>query len=135
ILICEGGEVGRTAIWEGQLELCCYQKALHRLRPNKPNTLVPDFMRFFMEHAVRNNLLVRFTGESSIAHLTRETLVNVPMSLPPFEEQKQIVLAVKSVETKASVDEGSRDQLIQMKSALSQGLLTGRIPVKGISND
>ncbi|QDT29885.1 Type-1 restriction enzyme EcoKI specificity protein [Gimesia panareensis] len=131
ILICEGGEVGRTAIWEGQLKLCCYQKALHRLRPLQPNTLVPDFMRFFMEHAVRNNLLVRFTGESSIAHLTRETLINVPMVLPPLAEQEHIVAAIKSVEMKTKSNEKFQDQLVQVKSALSQGLLTGRIFLKG----
>jgi len=33
ILICEGGEVGRTAIWRGEIEECYYQKAIHRARP------------------------------------------------------------------------------------------------------
>lgn len=32
VLICEGGEVGRCAIWKGQLDECYYQKALHRAR-------------------------------------------------------------------------------------------------------
>ena len=31
VLICEGGEVGRAAIWNGQLSECYYQKALHRV--------------------------------------------------------------------------------------------------------
>jgi len=33
ILVCEGGEVGRTALWRGELESCYFQKAIHRLRP------------------------------------------------------------------------------------------------------
>lgn len=33
LLICEGGEPGRAAIWRGELEECYYQKALHRARP------------------------------------------------------------------------------------------------------
>jgi type I restriction enzyme S subunit len=33
LLVCEGGEVGRAAIWRGQLEWIGYQKALHRVRP------------------------------------------------------------------------------------------------------
>jgi type I restriction enzyme S subunit len=33
LLVCKGGEVGRAAIWEAPLDECCYQKALHRLRP------------------------------------------------------------------------------------------------------
>src|SRR2546430_15584275 len=32
VLVCEGGEVGRAAVWHGQIEGCCYQKALHRVR-------------------------------------------------------------------------------------------------------
>ena len=33
LLVCEGGEVGRTAMWLGELAECYYQKAIHRLRP------------------------------------------------------------------------------------------------------
>ncbi len=33
LLVCEGGEVGRAAIWRESIEECYYQKALHRLRP------------------------------------------------------------------------------------------------------
>ncbi len=35
LLVCEGGEVGRAAIWRGQIRECYYQKALHRLRPKR----------------------------------------------------------------------------------------------------
>jgi type I restriction enzyme S subunit len=34
LLVCEGGFVGRAAIWIGELEECYYQKALHRVRPH-----------------------------------------------------------------------------------------------------
>jgi type I restriction enzyme S subunit len=30
LLVCEGGEIGRTAIWRGEIEECFFQKALHR---------------------------------------------------------------------------------------------------------
>jgi len=36
ILVCEGGEVGRTCLWRGEVENCYYQKAIHRLRPITP---------------------------------------------------------------------------------------------------
>jgi len=32
LLVCEGGEAGRTAQWRGELEQCGFQKAIHRLR-------------------------------------------------------------------------------------------------------
>ena len=33
LLVCEGGEVGRCAIWTGSSEYMAFQKALHRVRP------------------------------------------------------------------------------------------------------
>jgi type I restriction enzyme S subunit len=33
LLVCEGGDVGRTAIWQGEMDNCYFQKAIHRLRP------------------------------------------------------------------------------------------------------
>jgi type I restriction enzyme, S subunit len=35
LLVCEGGEVGRAAIWDEPFPECYYQKALHRLRPRR----------------------------------------------------------------------------------------------------
>ena len=46
LLVCEGGEVGRCAIWTGQLTECGFQKALHRLRPRNPRQDVPRFMYY-----------------------------------------------------------------------------------------
>src|SRR5207248_1924111 len=43
LLICEGGEAGRTAVWRGEIPECYYQKAIHRLRPRS----VCDYPRFF----------------------------------------------------------------------------------------
>src|SRR5690349_20309479 len=33
LLVCEGGEIGRAAVWDDAIPECYYQKALHRLRP------------------------------------------------------------------------------------------------------
>jgi len=32
LLVCEGGDIGRTAIWKQEIENCYYQNDLHRLR-------------------------------------------------------------------------------------------------------
>jgi len=51
LLVCEGGEVGRAAIWSGELALCGFQKALHRLRPRDPERQVPRFLLFALRAA------------------------------------------------------------------------------------
>lgn len=129
VLICEGGEVGRTAVWDDEIVDCCYQKAIHRLRPKNERSVVPLFMRYFMEHAVKSNLMARFTGESSIAHLTRETLVEIPMPVPDFDEQLGIVAALESVRCYTDALEQRERTLACLKSALGDGLLSGRIAV------
>lgn len=35
LVMCEGGEPGRCAIWRNQLPNVYYQKALHRIRPHE----------------------------------------------------------------------------------------------------
>jgi type I restriction enzyme S subunit len=32
LLVCEGGDIGRAAIWRGGPQYMAYQKALHRVR-------------------------------------------------------------------------------------------------------
>ena len=53
LLVCEGGEVGRAAIWTSQLEPCFYQKALHRLRCRYPAADDARFM-FYGLYAAAN---------------------------------------------------------------------------------
>src|SRR5690348_7768910 len=48
LLVCEGGEIGRCAIWRGRADYLAYQKALHRIRPK--NQLDALFLRYLLEH-------------------------------------------------------------------------------------
>src|SRR5438270_2034391 len=43
LLMCEGGEIGRCAVWTDRLSSLFYQKALHRLRP-RDERINPHFM-------------------------------------------------------------------------------------------
>jgi len=69
LLVCEGGEVGRCAIWSGRLDLCGFQKALHRLRPLDSSRDVPRFMYYALRAAAKSNAF-NDGHVSTIAHLT-----------------------------------------------------------------
>ncbi len=88
ILVCEGGEIGRCAVWDGSLTPCYYQKALHRLRPKGP--ILPRYFQVYMEHISGTKILTDFSSRTSIAHLTREKLIELPVLLPPLPEQRKI---------------------------------------------
>lgn len=89
LLVCEGGEVGRTAIWRGEVEPCFFQKAIHRLRPRKD--VEPRFALHYMRWATGAGVFRHLTTATSIAHLTKEKLETAPFPAMPLAEQRRIV--------------------------------------------
>ena len=133
LLVCEGGEVGRSAIWNGADTDCYYQKALHRLRPiGRLNTKV---MLYLFEYLAATGSFADFVTQTSIAHLPREKLVEVRIPLPPLPEQRAIAAALTAVDDLLA----SLDRLIAKKRAIKQGvmhdLLTGRKRLPGFSGE
>lgn len=88
LLVCEGGEVGRTAIWNGELADCFFQKAVHRLRPTSEQD-EPRYFRYFMRMAVDAGLFA-ITATSTISHLTAEKLRVVRFPAPARSQQRAI---------------------------------------------
>ena len=89
LLVCEGGDVGRTAEWNGELRECFFQKAIHRLRPITEQD-EPGFFRYFMRMAADRGDFTLSTA-STIQHLTAEKLRVVRYPAPPRDEQRAIV--------------------------------------------
>ena len=90
LLVCEGGEVGRCALWMDQLAICGFQKALHRLRPRNAEQDVSRFMYYVLRAAAKGHA---FTDGhlSTIAHLTGDKLRTHRFPFPPIPEQNRIV--------------------------------------------
>lgn len=86
LLVCEGGEIGRAAIWEGQLAECYYQKALHRLRPHSGED-TPRFFQYVLRSAVAHGAFAGMGGKATIAHLPAESFRRVLFPFPPVQEQ------------------------------------------------
>lgn len=133
LLVCEGGEVGRAAIWNAPLSECYFQKALHRLRPSKGfNTrLMLSYLRYWVDH----DLLSNFVTQTSIAHLTKEKFADVPLPVPPAFEQRAIAAALSDVDALLA----KLDQLIakkrDLKQAAMQQLLTGQTRLPGFQGE
>ena len=89
LLICEGGEIGRCAIWDKDHSGHYYQKSLHRLRP-KNNLIFPPFLYHELRYLCLTRKLLNLVGESSIAHLPKEKLASVQILCPSLPEQRRI---------------------------------------------
>lgn len=90
LLMCEGGEIGRCAVWKNTKESIFYQKAIHRLRPLTED-ISSLFVYYYMQHISTKGELPKLVGETSIAHLTKEKLEYLQIPVPLRKEQDDIV--------------------------------------------
>ncbi len=94
IVMCEGGEPGRCALWKGQRESMMIQKALHRIRPRAG--LGSTFLYYaFLNIGKQNGFAPFFTG-ATIKHLPREQLARVPIRFPEWSEQRAIAVVLSA---------------------------------------
>lgn len=133
LLVCEGGEVGRAAIWRDELPECYYQKALHRLRPRKGFDV--RLMLALLEYWAAIGTFADYVTQTSIAHLPREKLVLMPLPVPSAQEQCRIGDTLEDVDDLIS----TLERLIVKKQAIKQGamqqLLTGRTRLAGFGGE
>ena len=124
LLVCEGGEVGRAAIWEAPLDECYYQKALHRLRPVRGFN--PRLMVALLQYWTMQGLLTNYVTQTSIAHLTREKLADVPLPVPSPEEQSEIAAVLSDMDAEIAALEQRLVKTRALKQGMMQELLTGK---------
>jgi len=86
LLVCEGGEVGRCAIWRNQIQRISFQKALHRVRCNVSKVL-PEYLQEYFFLMAKQGGLNSSTSVATIAHLTGVKLKQLPLPLPPIDMQ------------------------------------------------
>lgn len=102
VLVCEGGDVGRCAIWKEQIQECYFQKALHRVRCN-PNFLNPIFlMHLFYNISICNGFEKIVGNKATIAHLTGVKLKALEIPVPPLELQQKFAAVAEQIESEKS---------------------------------
>jgi type I restriction enzyme S subunit len=107
VLICEGGEVGRAAIWNDDLAECYFQKALHRARPYS-EVVTSEYLLWLMRALAKSGGLVDATSQATIAHLTGVKLKSLRVPIPPIERQKRFVAQVDSIHSILSQQESAK---------------------------
>ena len=134
LLVCEGGEVGRTAIWRGEMSECYYQKAVHRLRP-KAACEVPRFLYYLLWTAAHRGVFVNEGNCATIVHLTAEKLRLHRFPFPPADEQNNIVRHLNAISSHTEQVEADMrtqtDKLREYRQALITAAVTGKIDVRG----
>jgi len=87
-------EVGKPAIWQGQVDGCCFQNTLIRVR-----TVVPELGRYLHRHFLADAVTGRFGAASrgvGIHHLGAEAMSQWVVRIPPAKERERIVDVIDS---------------------------------------
>ena len=119
ILVCEGGSIGRTALWNAEVNGCLYQNHLHRLRV-KDERVDPQFGVFWLWYAFEVAKLYFGRGNlTTIPNLSRSKLAELPMAFPPLNEQKKIAHILSTAQRAIKLQE----RIVQITSELKKVLM------------
>jgi type I restriction enzyme, S subunit len=130
LLVCEGGDIGRAALWTGGMETCAFQNHLHRLRPRRED-VEPAFYRFFLEAGVTMlGLLDGIGNRTTIPNLSRNRLAGIEVPKPPLAEQRRIAAVLGKVQAAVEVE----GELVRVTRELKQAALR-RLFTRGLRGE
>ncbi|OJW77406.1 MAG: hypothetical protein BGO69_18690 [Bacteroidetes bacterium 46-16] len=134
LLVSEGGEVGRTCIWESELSECFIQNSVHKVTLKSKHNPIFYLYHFF----VLGNMghFDSIVNRISIAHLTGEKLKEIYFVVPPFSEQNKIVVFLKEEVGKIDYAIARIEKEIELmqeyRTALISEVVTGKVDVRSI---
>ena len=121
LIMCEGGEPGRCAIWNAIVPNMKIQKALHRIRVK--NLIYNKFVYYLFSLYAQNGRLEKYFTGTTIKHLTGQSLKSIEIPLPPLTDQHRIVQEIESRLSQAEAAEASIAEALQKTEALRQSIL------------
>lgn len=138
LLVCEGGDIGRAAIWNFDEEIKI-QNHIHRLRP-----YVEICVRFYYYVFLYYKKIGRINGKGiGLQGLSTKALHGLIVPLPPKETQWKIAKKVDEIfEQLEIMDEFQRNYVADIKALKSkifdaaiQGKLSKQLPEDGTAED
>ena len=85
-------EVGKPALWNGEIEGCCFQNTLLRLRPYE---IGRAYLYWYCSLSARTGRFGDAGRGVNIRHLGKQGLSRFPIPIAPMAEQKRIVDAIE----------------------------------------
>jgi type I restriction enzyme S subunit len=127
VLVVEGGEPGRAAVWDGSIERICYQKAVHRIRPHD-DRLDPHFLVYRLWAGATRGEFTSGETKTTIAHLPLVRLKRIGVPLPPIDGQRLIAARLREQLAEVSLVVAAAQARIDQMDRLAQRAIDAAIP-------
>jgi type I restriction enzyme S subunit len=114
------GEVGKPALWMGEIADCAFQNTLVRVRPRQHD---PKFLLHYFRFLALAGRFVEHSRGVGIHHIGRARLASWPTPVPPMDEQRRIVLALEDRLSRLDVADAYAQAARQHSASLRRSLL------------
>lgn len=124
LLVCEGGEIGRAAVWNGEQDVMSFQNHLHRLRP-LADDVDPRFYVYFLQCGFTQLGIFEGAGnKTTIPNLSRNRLAALDVPHPEIDEQRNIVRVLARVREAMKLHDRCTGLAQDLKRAAMRALFT-----------
>lgn len=129
LLVCEGGEIGRAAVWDLEVAPMSFQNHLHRLRP-KRDDVIPRFYVYFLHSAFTQLGLFEGAGnKTTIANLSRSRLAALEVPRPERDEQLRIVNLLGLIREAIQGHRRTERLLSELYESILYRIMTGQLDI------
>ena len=114
------GEVGKPALWNGEIDACCFQNTLLRVRSS---ILRPQYLLNFLRLEALSGRLGDAARGVGIHHLGAAGLSSYMLPIPPLLEQKRIVTAIEEELSRVEAGEAALASAVHRAAVLRRSIL------------
>ncbi|MBG0780000.1 MAG: restriction endonuclease subunit S, partial [Desulfotignum balticum] len=132
VLMNEGGDfdkLGRGAVWHGEIDICLHQNHVFKVRP-KEGKISSNFLANVSASPYGKAFFVLASKQSTnLASINSTQLKGFLVPVPSYKEQIEIEKIISGNEETIKIYQAELNKLLFFKTALMQGLLTGKVRV------
>ena len=125
ILISTRAPVGYVGVSKTKIT---FNQGCKGLVPIELNNIDTSFYAYYL--AYKRSILVSKSSGSTFKELSKESLANFDVPVPPLPEQQKIAEILTTVDHKLELLRNKKTHLERLKKGLMEDLLTGRVRVK-----
>lgn len=136
VLLNEGSgspsEVGKPAIWNGEIKNTCFQNTVLRVRSD---AFSPELLRYVLLFLARTGAFIKNTQGVNIIHIGKAGLSRTCIPVPPISEQPKILKEIQAAFDAANRLQREADRCLTLLNCLESALLTKAFRGKLVPQD